>query len=428
MHETAEHTVPHSIRPRGYGLLMVFNMIIGGCFGAFISLFMYIIELIFELIFGRLLAQPLGFNSYWYIPLVVCTFGGALVGLLQRKYGSIPAHIEQIMTTIKVDGRLDYSQLPAMLSAAFISLAAGGSVGPEAGLMGAIGGAAFWLTDVNKTCYKVMESGPLTFKKFFGIVTHDPSAAALPAGKGLKTSPDLPPYLQRYFAQRMPLLALTWIGGTLAFLGMNRLGIGTKMHQFSMQGSFGTSEFLATFICLLVAFIFARLDKPITWFAERICYPLADKPIARGMWGGLLLGILAMFVPFVLSSGESTMTLLDERWMTYGVAVLGITAVLKLVSVRIMFAASWKGGQFFPLFFSSFSLGFFVAAFLRATGMPVDPVWCVALTGCAASSLIMRQPLICLGIMLLMFNSAAWPALLIGAALAFALQKKFDVL
>src|SRR5512139_3707458 len=72
--------------------------------------------------------------------LVVCTAGGLLVGLLVKLFGDHSGIFAEVMLEFGKTGRFDYRNAPGIVTTAFVSLIAGGSLGPEAPMADACGG------------------------------------------------------------------------------------------------------------------------------------------------------------------------------------------------------------------------------------------------------------------------------------------------
>jgi H+/Cl- antiporter ClcA len=79
--------------------------------------------------------------------LLVCTLGGLLVGLLVKLFGDHTGIFAEVMLEFGKTGRFDYRNAPGIVLTAFVSLIAGGSLGPEAPLADASGGLGTLLAD-----------------------------------------------------------------------------------------------------------------------------------------------------------------------------------------------------------------------------------------------------------------------------------------
>ena len=67
-----------------------------------------------------------------------------IIGLFAKRFGPYPEDLNEVMAKVKQDGRYEYDKLGTMSIAALLPLFFGGSVGPEAGLTGAIAGICTW--------------------------------------------------------------------------------------------------------------------------------------------------------------------------------------------------------------------------------------------------------------------------------------------
>ena len=79
--------------------------------------------------------------------VLVCTLGGLLVGLLVKLFGDHNAIFVELMHEFGKTGRFNYRHAPGIVITAFVSLIAGGSLGPEAPLADACGGIGTLMAD-----------------------------------------------------------------------------------------------------------------------------------------------------------------------------------------------------------------------------------------------------------------------------------------
>jgi H+/Cl- antiporter ClcA len=90
--------------------------------------------------------QPFGISRALFT-LIVCSLGGLLVGVLVRIFGDHNGIFYELMQEFGETGRFKYRNAPGIVLTAFVSLMAGGALGPEAPLLDACGGLGTWLGD-----------------------------------------------------------------------------------------------------------------------------------------------------------------------------------------------------------------------------------------------------------------------------------------
>ena len=123
--------------------MLLFTAGLGVTAGAIVWVFARLVGLCTGLLWEEL-PDALGWS---FLPVIVCAFGGLLIGLVHKKWGDYPEELPVVMGKIKRDRHYDYKPMGAMLIAAFLPLVFGGSVGPEAGLTGIIAGLCYWIGD-----------------------------------------------------------------------------------------------------------------------------------------------------------------------------------------------------------------------------------------------------------------------------------------
>ncbi|CBL49706.1 hypothetical protein, partial [Lactobacillus crispatus] len=66
------------------------------------------------------------------LPFFICIPFGFIIGILIKRLGSYPLTIEEVLMSVKQEGKINYHNWWKSLTLGLISLAAGGSIGPEA--------------------------------------------------------------------------------------------------------------------------------------------------------------------------------------------------------------------------------------------------------------------------------------------------------
>lgn len=84
----------------------------------------------------------------------MCVVGGILVGLCQKYFGNYPRKMDDVVAEFKATKRVDYRSGYKNALTAICVLSFGASLGPEAALVGIVGGLATWAGDVIKSFVK----------------------------------------------------------------------------------------------------------------------------------------------------------------------------------------------------------------------------------------------------------------------------------
>jgi H+/Cl- antiporter ClcA len=133
------------IRARLYLKLLTLAAVLGLISTVITFVFMVLVHQGQTLIWEQA-AQTLGVSTP-VLTLVVCALGGLLVGALVKLFGDHSGIFAEMMTEFVRIGRFNYRRAPGILITAFVSLIAGGSLGPEAPLADACGSLGTWLSD-----------------------------------------------------------------------------------------------------------------------------------------------------------------------------------------------------------------------------------------------------------------------------------------
>ncbi|QSZ66365.1 chloride channel protein [Methanofollis aquaemaris] len=306
-----------------------------------------------------------------YFTLLLTTAGGLAVGLCLHLFGDHVGLLQETLATFKETGRFEPQYLPAGLLTIYLSLVGGASLGPEVaavdmgGGMGTrLGDRVAALKDRVRDLSTVGFLGCLVGFAIYLLLTGPPGALY-----------PVPPY--KFVA--VDLLYATVLGLVGAAAGV---GFIYSYHLFA-----------------------------------RLVAPLADRPLLRGLLGGLGLGILGTLAPLVLFSGQTQFqTVLAEGAAMGAVVLIGIVAAKILASTWCM-ATVFKGGPVFPLFFAGGTLG--MAASLLAPGVPVALAVPAAMAGMTVA--VLKMPSVVLVLLAMVFLQ--WdivPAVVIATLVGYA--------
>lgn len=343
--------------------LLITAVFCGGLVGAFTALFLRFIDLAQRLIW-EVWTVHLPYQS-----LILCTLGGALVGLGQRFLGDHPKEtLNESITQLIKTGRMEYSHLPHSLTNISASLIFGASLGPEAAIVDILGGMGTWVGDLLKRLKEKFQLTPQT---------------------------EQPTRLRKFLSRWPSWLAI--LAGGFAFSKL--LGGLYSSGLLHPETSFAWTDLLwAIPFGLLGAVggvLFVSLQK---WLAQWKV-PFQQKPILAGVASGLLLGITSLFFPQVLFSGQHALQTTYNSALQLGFWSLFLIAITRFLFTNLLLVSGWKGGQFLPIIFGGASLGM---AF--GTLFPAIPFSVTALASIAGLlAIVLPNPLIALLIVIPLF-------------------------
>ena len=132
-------------RPKSYIRLLAFVIVLGLVSALITFTFMALVHQGTSLVWTEA-AQALGIAPPLFT-ILVCTFGGLLVGLLVKFFGDHSGIFAELMLEFGKTGRFNYRHAPGIVITAFVSLISGASLGPEAPLADACGGLGTFASD-----------------------------------------------------------------------------------------------------------------------------------------------------------------------------------------------------------------------------------------------------------------------------------------
>ena len=381
------------------GIFLVSVILTGAIAGAFIWLLLFCMNLGIGFLWERL---PDYFGRYY--PIWMCLIGGVVIGLFARKYGPLPDELPEVMAKVKQTGRYEYDKLGRISVAALLPMVFGGSIGPEAGLTGAIAGICTWVGDRMKG-----------FGRQFRELTSVGTMAALSAiftaplfgvaGAMYGSHPN-----EENAVKEAPVITkgMKWfvyiaavIGAVGAFLLLSGLfGGGLSLPHYT-DIHVGTDELLWMVPVVLVGGAAGWLYNVCDVYLHRYAQQHSGRPVLKAVVAGLLLGVIGFYLPFTMFAGEVQAEELNGVWMEMGVAVLLATGFVKVLVTSMCINMGWRGGQFFPLIFAGISIGYGMSL---ATG--IDPVFCLCVSTAALLGTALRMPVMATLLLFLCFPVA----------------------
>lgn len=354
-----------------------------------------------------------------YYTVLVCTVGGAIIGIFRKLYGDYPEDMETVMGKVKKEKRYEYKNMLVMMIAALLPLLIGSSVGPEAGLTGIIVGLCYWAGENLKFAKQntkeysqigaAVSLSVLFHAPLFGIfeVEEDPDMQLADPGRGSKI-----------FIYGIALAA-----GTGSYAGLSAL-LGGGMSGFP---SFDTVAVQRIDYVMMLVYMFCGCV--LAYFYETthtVTGIIAGKipGVVKEILAGLCLGVIGMLIPAVMFSGEEQMGVLMKEYAGYmAIALIG-AAFLKIILTNLCIQFGLKGGHFFPVIFAGVCLGYGLAMLFFGQQGDSHVVFAAAIVTSTLLGGIMKKPLAVTMLLFLCFPVKIFIWIFIAAAVGSKCVKK----
>ena len=171
----------------------------------------------------------------------------------------------------------------------------------------------------------------------------------------------------------------------------------------------------------VVGIIFKIIFGVIQLFFGR----LNKRPVGRAILGGVIIGLLGSFLPLTLYSGQNELQQIIHNPEAFGIGMLLLLMLVKIVLTCTSFATGFKGGPVFPLLFIGGTLGLALSEILTFIPQGVGVTAGMAAVACAVFPLPLTISLL-LG--LLGGQTNLLPVIVIGAVTGFIISKAFTPL
>ncbi|MGL4570527.1 MAG: chloride channel protein [Clostridium sp.] len=394
----------------------IYSIIIGAGVGATTWLFLTLIFSGIDLIWYDFIFKMN--NSY--LILLVCIFGGIIVGLCQKYFGKYPKTMPTVLKEFKETKRVEYKSLPKSIISALVVLWFGASLGPEAALSGIIGGLVTLVGDLLKYGLKrkdisedfnetVIES---SIEATVGIIF----AAPLYGFYNIISDKD------RIKKVKTVIYVLTVSSGFCIFELLSQLDNRASFITRFSKSVIGRREVIFFIPLLIIGLCLTVYYNKIGSILKSILKPLENYKVIKAVLGGFMLGILGITVPYIFFSGEHALKDLMLNWKSIGVIWLLIICLLKLLATELCISTGWIGGHIFPVMFSGVAMGF---AFSIIFG--IDPVFSACIVSTIFISAVLKNYIVAIFLLILFFPVNLAIYIIIAAILGVELIKKIEL-
>jgi H+/Cl- antiporter ClcA len=381
-------------------------VVVGTVCGLFAGLYWNILELITH--------QLQGFEGLSL--LIVMPLAGLLIGLVIHFLGN-PGEIAVIVDNIHFSGgRLDARKNPAMILASLVSIAAGGSAGPEAPLVQVTGSFGTWVgdrlqlqgEDLRTMSLAAMAAG---FTALFGA----PLGGAIFALEILHHQ-----HIVEYYEALMPAIVSS-CASYLVFAFITHLGVAPTWHfpQYRLEN---IDDFAVAILFGIVGAVAGWIFMGIFRGCDRLFAQIPGPVYVRTTLAGLALGSLATLLPLTRYFGHQE---LDSILGTSFPAVfLLILALGKMAAISMTVTGGWRGGFIIPLFFTGACIGKAVAILIPG----LNPSLAMICTMAAINAAVTRTPISTTLLLSKLTNFSPFTPILFASLIGFFLAPKVPLI
>ncbi len=294
------------------------------------------------------------------VPILVLIFS-LLIGICQ-KYLRAPnmIHGGGLVEALTGGGKTNVSTFPAAIIVSYLSLLSGASIGPE----GSIG---LLVTDIVEWVKQKFRITNQLFPKFLSV-------GIASAYNGIIGSPMFTGLLVTEIQEGGNLSTVSWnlLGGVIGFTFFTilQLQVFAKYIPFNPINSLKFTYFVWAFLLGIVGVGVAVLVKISFQFFEKLLDRFFKKSsMLRILFTGLIIAIVGYFLPEVMFAGETQIFPMISHPASYGIFLLLLMGILKILLMALSFKSGYIGGPTFPILFSCTMIG--LALSLLFPGIPV---------------------------------------------------------
>ncbi|HET8861210.1 chloride channel protein [Marivirga sp.] len=319
------------------------------------------------------------FNGWQVIPVMALC--GLLAGLIIHYIGD-PGEIHLIVNNIRFNkGKLDPKNNPSMILSSLLCVASGGSLGPEAPLVQVTGSTGTWIGKLFR-----LKGEELRSVSIAGMASGFTALFGAPLGGSLFSLEILHhKHAVEYYKAIIPAFVASCFS-YLVFALIIHLGLGPIWDLSAYEYS-GIFDFSYAVLFAIVGALFGWAFILCTKFFKSV---FEKKPIPiyiKTLIGGILLGIIAFYLPITRYFGHHEMNILLNKDFT--LPFLCAILIFKIIAISITVTSGWRGGFIIPLFFVGATLGLIIHQLFPAINLTLAIVSCMA----AINACVTRTPM-----------------------------------
>ncbi len=331
-----------------------------------------------------------------YLIICTCILGGIIVGLCQKYFGKSPKTMQVVLKEFKDTKRVEYKSLPKSVISALSILWFGASLGPEAALSGIIGGLVTLSGDLLKYGFKR--------KKISKDVNQTVIESSMEATIAIIFAAPLYGFYniinkkEKIKKVKAIIYIITISAGFYIFSLLSKIDNRASFITRFSKAFIGKREILFLIPLLIIGILLAIYYEKTGDILKKILKPLEKYKIVKAVFGGILLAIFGVTIPYIFFSGEHELKSLIADWKTIGVTWLFIISFSKLLITDLCISTGWIGGHIFPTMFSGVAMGFAFSLLFN-----IDPVFSACIITTTFISAVMKNYVVSIFLLILFF-------------------------
>lgn len=326
------------------------------------------------------LMHQLAFFQGWYV-IPIMAISGLLAGLVIHFFGD-PGEIHLIVNNIRFNkGKLEPKNNPSMVLSSLLCVASGGSLGPEAPLVQVTGSTGTYIGKLFR-----LKGEELRSLSIAGMASGFTALFGAPLGGSLFALEILHhKHAVEYYKAIIPAFVASCFS-YLIFAIIVHLGLGPiwnlAAYEYSGLFDFGYAILFAI-VGAAFGWIFIYIVKFFKTLFEKRPIPIYVKTLI----GGLILGIIAYYLPIVRYFGHHEInTLIAGK---FSLQFLFAVLLFKIIAIAVTVTSGWRGGFIIPLFFVGTTLGLILHNLFPSINLTLAIVSCMA----AINACVTRTPM-----------------------------------